>query len=128
MLGETYDAIKPGGWFESVETTVGYFEDDAEGRPIPIPESSVIHEWCKLGREAGERLGRSFNINDKLEGWMKDTGFINVTQRVFKVPSGPWPKDPKMKDIGRYNLLNLLEALGKKIPWDSNMPLHRFIY
>lgn len=42
---------------------------------------------------------------------MEDAGFINVTQKEYKVPSGPWPKDPRMKDIGKYNLLNMLEAI-----------------
>jgi len=42
---------------------------------------------------------------------MEDVGFINVSQREYKVPNGPWARDTRMKDIGKYNLLNMLEAI-----------------
>lgn len=28
-----------------------------------------------------------------------------------QLPQNPWPKDPKLKELGRYQLLNMLEAL-----------------
>ena len=28
-----------------------------------------------------------------------------------QLPESPWPKDPKLKEIGRYNQVNILEAL-----------------
>ena len=55
-------------------------------------------------------------------------GFVNVHEEVLKVcysalvtyaqiliptqlPQSPWPKDPKLKDLGRYHQLNMLEAM-----------------
>jgi hypothetical protein len=32
----------------------------------------------------------------KLEGWMRDAGFINIKYELFPVPLGPWPKDKVM--------------------------------
>lgn len=37
-------------------------------------------------------------------------GFEDVHERILKLPIGPWPLDRHMKEIGRWNLLNLLEA------------------
>ncbi|KAH0612942.1 uncharacterized protein H6S33_009322, partial [Morchella sextelata] len=111
LYKEAYAALKPGGWFESVETTIGFYIDDDEGQPTAIGSSTSISQWCRLGIEASERAGRPFDITDKLKGWMEDALFINVEENIFKVPIGSWPKDHKMKNIGRYNLLNLLEAL-----------------
>lgn len=113
MYKEAYAVLKPGGWFESVETTVKYFTDGPDGRPLPEDLESAIFRWCRLGNEAAEKIGRSFAITNDLVRWQEEAGFINVTERVYKVPCGPWPKDPKMKDIGRYNLLNLLQAIGR---------------
>lgn len=30
----------------------------------------------------------------------------------LQLPQSPWPKDPKLKEIGRYHQLNVLEGLG----------------
>lgn len=29
-----------------------------------------------------------------------------------KLPQSPWPKDPKLKDLGRYHQVNMFEAIG----------------
>lgn len=107
LYKEAYAALKPGGWFESVETTIGFYIDDDEGQPTAIGSTTSISQWCRLGIEASERAGRPFGITDKLKGWMEDALFVNMEENIFKVPIGSWPKDPKMKNIGRYNLLNL---------------------
>lgn len=114
MYKEAYVALKPGGWFESVETTVKYFTDGPDGRPLPDNPESAIFQWCKLGNQAADKVGRPFAITGNLMRWQEEVGFVNVTEKVYKVPCGPWAKDPKMKDIGRYNLLNLLQAIGKE--------------
>lgn len=36
---------------------------------------------------------------------------INMTRESGRAPIGPWSKDPILRDIGRYNLLNLLEGM-----------------
>lgn len=42
---------------------------------------------------------------------MREAGFKNVTHRRFKFPVGPWPKDRNMKEIGMYNLAQVLQGL-----------------
>jgi len=63
---------------------------------------------------------------DKLEGWMRDAGFINIKSELLPIPVGPWPKDKNMasyrrpkeavadtpqKEIGTYDLTQFLEGL-----------------
>jgi hypothetical protein len=38
-------------------------------------------------------------------------GFINVTVLDFKIPIGPWAKNPKLKDIGMWQRVVLLDGL-----------------
>ena len=40
-----------------------------------------------------------------------NAGFIDVEEKKFKVPVGTWPKDPKLKELGQWNLLFCLEGL-----------------
>lgn len=43
--------------------------------------------------------------------FVKDAGFENIKAQMFKVPIGPWAKDPRMKDIGMCNLAQILDGL-----------------
>lgn len=61
--------------------------------------------------EACEKIGREPCPGPRLEGWVKDAGFVDIVHRWFKLPIGPWPKDPHYKDIGLINLIQLLEGL-----------------
>jgi hypothetical protein len=42
---------------------------------------------------------------------MKDVGFIDIQERMFMWPINSWPKDAFMKDLGRWNQINILEGL-----------------
>ena len=41
-----------------------------------------------------------------------DAGFVNIVEKNFKWPMNSWPKDPKMKDLGKSDLNALIIALG----------------
>jgi hypothetical protein len=91
--------------------------------------------WCssfRILKEQSAKGGIDLDIIDKLEGWMKEAGFVDVEVKTFKVrrltllcdamileqttenaiqvPWGPWPKDRKMKEIGRAMFHNLMDA------------------
>jgi hypothetical protein len=42
---------------------------------------------------------------------MKTAGFINVTVQSFKMPVGPWPKDKRLREAGKFNLVGLDSGL-----------------
>jgi len=46
-----------------------------------------------------------------LEQWVKDAGFVNVSQRVVKLPLGSWARDPMLKEIGHWNITQLMMGL-----------------
>jgi hypothetical protein len=52
---------------------------------------------------AARSLGRDPNPGSKLEGWVKEAGFVNVVHKRYKIPIGPWARDPLLKEIGTYN-------------------------
>jgi hypothetical protein len=47
----------------------------------------------------------------KLEDWVKEAGFVNVVCKVFPLPMGTWPKDKRLKEIGAFNLISVLDNL-----------------
>ncbi|MBE3042182.1 hypothetical protein IMZ48_06300 [Candidatus Bathyarchaeota archaeon] len=42
---------------------------------------------------------------------MKEAGLVNVTERVVKVPLGPWAKDKRLKVWGEWFMYYALEGL-----------------
>ncbi|KAL1989317.1 hypothetical protein VTN96DRAFT_79 [Rasamsonia emersonii] len=41
---------------------------------------------------------------------MEKAGFVDVKEESFKVPIGPWPKDPKLKEIGRFQQVQQIQG------------------
>lgn len=75
-----------------------------------IPKVSAVLEWGRNCKIAEEKIGKSFTLEYKIKPWMEEQGFINVVEKEYKVPVRPWPRDKHLKEIGKYNLLNMLEA------------------
>jgi hypothetical protein len=45
-----------------------------------------------------------------MAGWLKEVGFVDVEVHTRLVPVGMWPKDRKLKEIGRYFLAQMLQG------------------
>ncbi|KAH0611929.1 uncharacterized protein H6S33_009981 [Morchella sextelata] len=105
FLSRACRTLSPGGWFESVETTLEQLSDDNS-----VPPESAVAEWYRLLSESGETVGKTFDTTN-ISTWMEEQGFVNVSQRVFKIPTAPWPVLPALKEIGKQNLANLLEGM-----------------
>ncbi|KAL3962461.1 hypothetical protein ACCO45_003984 [Purpureocillium lilacinum] len=107
LLGQCFNHIKPGGRVEISEGRPNFWCDDDT-----LTEDTATYKWLTEFRRLSEPLG--FDIAPKLPEMLKNTGFQDVkfTQKI--VPLGTWPKDPVLKELGRwfrYQFLNMaLEA------------------
>lgn len=70
-----------------------------------------MHFWISTLLDAARSLNRDPNPGSKLKNWVTDAGFTNITHRRYKVPIGPWPRDPLLKEVGGYNYLQVNEGL-----------------
>ncbi|RMJ27592.1 Methyltransferase [Aspergillus sp. HF37] len=98
--------LKPGGWVEFVDFPAELFSDDESRQNAPN-----ISEWCKLLDDASQKFGKDLNVTSKYKQWLIDAGFRNVKEDVYKIPVNPWAKDRKMKEIGRYQQVNMVEGM-----------------
>lgn len=92
-----------------------------------IQNAPNLCEYARLLNEASSKFGKPLDIARHQKQFMIDAGFTNVREEVYKVsspyiitiqancllqiPNNPWPKDRKMKDLGRYQQVNFLESL-----------------
>ena len=83
----------------------------------------MMAQWSKTFIDCGEMTGKTFKVADRSAQWLRDTGFEGVSQRWFKCPVGPWPKDGKMKQVGVANVcLPLGELISR--PCDCHVESH----
>ncbi|RSL57317.1 hypothetical protein CEP53_006509 [Fusarium sp. AF-6] len=110
LYGQLFKFLKPGGWFQHMEPGIALRCDNPA---IKVDRDHVFKQWSQLFYDAGDRLGRTFDITDKkMENWAREAGFIKISPKTFKLPYGGWPKDPKLKDLGRYVNFYMDMSLG----------------
>jgi hypothetical protein len=69
-----------------------------------------LAKWDSLMIKATEVSGREGCPGPKLKGLIKEAGFENVTEEIFPLPIGMWPKDKKLVCCLHY-FLSLLRLL-----------------
>ncbi|KAI4101255.1 MAG: hypothetical protein LQ339_005182 [Xanthoria mediterranea] len=100
--------LRPGGYVECQEIAVDARTDDDS-----FPENSALTKWCDIQQEAMWKIGMELKITgNMIKDQMVGAGFVDVVVKEFKTPIGQWPKDPKMRETGAFQLVAMLEGIG----------------
>ncbi|KAK5130728.1 hypothetical protein LTR08_001715 [Meristemomyces frigidus] len=107
VMRQAYQNLEPGGWLEVQD--YGLPVKSADGTHL----GTDLMRWGELLCEASMKLGRPLgsDASENYVQWMHDAGFVDVKQEMFMWPSCGWPKDPYMKELGRWNQINILDGL-----------------
>lgn len=89
--------MNSGAWIEQMEVEIEALTDDEEILP-----NSQIRSLCDFTREMSAAAGRDFQISSAMKRKIEEAGFVDVQEQRLKLPLGPWPTDPKLKDVGRF--------------------------
>lgn len=106
LFQQALDNLEPGGWLEVADATVGIFCDDDT-----IELAPNLLEWRDRLLEASNIFGKPMGVAKHYKEWMVRAGFTNVKEDIYKVPYSPWPRHAKLKELGRYQQILMLEAL-----------------
>ena len=99
LFKKVYDALNPGGWFELVEMEAGTFSDDGT-----VSQDSACVLWGRLLTEAFAKLGKPILPVNEYVPLLQEAGFVNIHSQIMKRPTNDWPRDRRMKDIGRVSV------------------------
>ncbi|RPA84715.1 putative methyltransferase [Ascobolus immersus RN42] len=95
IIKKAYDHLVPGGYLEFQEFDLQPFSEDNS-----LPGSHYL-TYSDHFQRAGKLLGTRFDITpEDMREWYEAAGFVDVEVKKFRVPIGPWPKDPKFKRMG----------------------------
>ncbi|KAF4973672.1 hypothetical protein FZEAL_9264 [Fusarium zealandicum] len=141
LYKQAYRCLKPGGYIESYEGSPSFGSDDGS-----VHEKSAMGQWGRIFLEGGRKLGRPFSIleDDIQKRGMKEAGFSNLEEAEIKVmflaqplqlitvlkaradsiqqvPIGAWPKDPTLKQAGRFLQAAILQDVEGTLTFIANL-------
>ncbi|KAJ5180949.1 hypothetical protein N7492_004159 [Penicillium capsulatum] len=97
FLRRCYEHLKPGGRLEVSECRPHAQCDDDT-----YPEDCHLRAWEREFHRITQMQGQVWDISPDMPRMVKDAMFENVDYSERFVPIGTWPKDPKLKEIGRF--------------------------
>lgn len=93
--------LRPNGYLEHLEFAVTIHTD-----PPNTEHDEIIKSFGPLLVDAGERLGKTFEISEHMSELIGRAGFVDVVKKQFIWPIGPWSDDEHLRELGRWNLKN----------------------
>ncbi|PLN84923.1 S-adenosyl-L-methionine-dependent methyltransferase [Aspergillus taichungensis] len=112
LYQQCYENLTPGGWIEHMELDVRLQSDDDT-----LKEDSYLGGWGPMFIGCGERSGRSLLTQETMRGAMEKAGFVDMHEKLYKIPLGPWPKNKILKEIGRLQYFHWTSALEGWALW-----------
>jgi SAM-dependent methyltransferase len=106
LLASIYGNLNPGGHVEIMETLMlmKAIDDTLDG--------NVLRTWNQYMIEGVRKIGKDPLAAVNLKQWMKEAGFVNVTEKNFSVPANTWAKGEEQKIRGMMMSNNLSEVAG----------------
>ncbi|KIX96766.1 uncharacterized protein Z520_07486 [Fonsecaea multimorphosa CBS 102226] len=100
LVRQSFQNLKPGGWVEFQEWDTMLYSKDGS-----LTEEAALYKFHHHTCSRRSAAGYDTQPGPKIEGWLRDTGFVNVQAIELPIPLGTWPKDTTYKQVGICNYL-----------------------
>ncbi|KAK7977014.1 S-adenosyl-L-methionine-dependent methyltransferase [Apiospora saccharicola] len=106
VMRQAFESMNPGGWTEWVDgsTDVASLDGTHKG--------TALERWGQLTKAGFALKGRDIDVARHYKEWMQEVGFVDVVERKYAAPMGPWCQDERLKHIGRLFVRNLYDGIG----------------
>ncbi|KAG5953500.1 hypothetical protein E4U53_005391 [Claviceps sorghi] len=111
VFRRAFENLEPGGWIEIYDACQSFMP---VGR---LDANKGLTKWLSLANEGGLRVGRDLKRSMFYAQWLREAGFVNVTETKFGTPchSSALTPDKRMKKLCKMvveNELRLVDSLG----------------
>lgn len=112
LYSRAFRTTKPGGWLENIEMDMHLKSDNCDFGP-----EHILFDWATPFIKSGDKIGTTFDVALKMKGWMEHAGFVNVTEKRYKIPFtgettlAQWNRFFYNSDIEGFVLLVLIERM-----------------
>jgi ubiquinone/menaquinone biosynthesis C-methylase UbiE len=107
LISQAFEHLKPGGYLQ-LGASVPLFQSDDNTVP---PNTSYV-EIAQIFFTMCDRIGCSGMEPLKFKDYLLEAGFTDVEEKILKIPTNPWPKDERLKQIGAFELLHFREGIA----------------
>ncbi|KAK0622813.1 S-adenosyl-L-methionine-dependent methyltransferase [Immersiella caudata] len=107
VIRKGFERLRPGGWMESQEPHCDVHCDDRE-----VPVTHGVKRWWDEMCRASAAAGRPLHITPTIKQMYIDAGFVDVHEKVYKIPMNGWPKVPRLKRLGELWHRNVEEGMS----------------
>ena len=106
LIRQSLTHLKPGGYLELAGSVPLFASDDGT-----LPEGTAYVEMAQIYFDMAERIGASGKTPLKWKSMLEEAGFEDVTENILKIPTNPWPKDKRLKQIGAFEVAHFRDGV-----------------
>ncbi|KAH7121873.1 S-adenosyl-L-methionine-dependent methyltransferase [Dactylonectria estremocensis] len=107
LIRQAHEHLKPGAYLQLSGSIPDFRSDDGT-----LPADSAYVEMGRIYFEMSERVRLSGWEPTNWKRYLEEAGFEDVVERVLKIPTNPWPRDPHLKKIGAFELHHFRESIA----------------
>lgn len=107
LARQAFNHLRPGGYLQLCGSYPAFQSDDGT-----LPADSAYIAMGQIFFDMSERVGASGREPRNWKRYLEEAGYEDVVERVYKVPTNPWPKDPRLKRVGAFELEHFKEGIA----------------
>ncbi|KAF7547507.1 hypothetical protein G7Z17_g7670 [Cylindrodendrum hubeiense] len=111
LFKQAFQRLNPGGYIELQGVTGKFMCDDGT-----IDKATNALLWMENLCKSAAKFGKPVDTAPHWKEKLSEAGFVDVKQEMRKLPIGMWPKDPKLKEIGKYQSVQELQVVDSYTP------------
>ncbi|KAJ9616825.1 hypothetical protein H2200_000544 [Cladophialophora chaetospira] len=107
LYHQALQSLRPGGWLEMQEYETWLESDD----DVDLTQAPYLKQWQDEVNRGSTVFGKELDIAKEQKQRLIEAGFVDVRDDVYKVPVGTWPREPKLKELGKFQMAQVCSAI-----------------